>query len=79
MEMVQFHPTTLYVAGATRALISEAVRGEGAYLVDREGRRFMAEYHAGQGAGPARRGQPGHSHRDGQAGRHLHVPRRAGT
>ena len=45
MEMVQFHPTTLYVAGATRALISEAVRGEGAYLVDRQGRRFMPEYH----------------------------------
>jgi len=45
MEMVQFHPTTLYVAGATRALISEAVRGEGAYLVDREGDRFMAQYH----------------------------------
>jgi L-aspartate oxidase len=44
-EMMQFHPTTLYVAGATRSLISEAVRGEGAYLVDREGRRFMDEYH----------------------------------
>ena len=45
MEFMQFHPTTLYVAGAGRALISEAVRGEGAYLVDRSGRRFMAEYH----------------------------------
>ncbi|UCD27822.1 MAG: L-aspartate oxidase [Planctomycetota bacterium] len=45
MEMVQFHPTTLYIAGATRALISEAVRGEGAYLVDRSGRRFMENYH----------------------------------
>ncbi len=44
-EMMQFHPTTLYVAGATRALISEAVRGEGAYLKDREGRRFMEDYH----------------------------------
>ena len=44
-EMMQFHPTTLYVAGATRSLISEAVRGEGAYLVDRNGERFMAEYH----------------------------------
>jgi len=44
MEMVQFHPTTLYVAGASRALITEAVRGEGAYLVDRTGRRFMADY-----------------------------------
>src|SRR5918993_4902701 len=45
MEMVQFHPTTLYIAGASRALITEAVRGEGAYLVDKNGRRFMAEYH----------------------------------
>lgn len=45
MEMVQFHPTTLYVAGSSRALITEAVRGEGAYLVDREGHRFMPDYH----------------------------------
>ena len=44
MEMVQFHPTTLYVAGASRALITEAVRGEGAYLVDRNGYRFMRDY-----------------------------------
>ncbi len=46
MEFVQFHPTALYLAGASRALISEAVRGEGAYLVDREGKRFMPAYHA---------------------------------
>jgi L-aspartate oxidase len=45
VELMQFHPTTLYVAGAGRALISEAVRGEGAYLVDREGRRFMLDQH----------------------------------
>jgi len=45
MEMVQFHPTTLYVAGSSRALITEAVRGEGAWLIDRNGRRFMPEYH----------------------------------
>jgi L-aspartate oxidase len=45
MEMVQFHPTTLYVAGASRALITEAVRGEGAYLVDRNGYRFMKDHH----------------------------------
>lgn len=44
MEMIQFHPTTLYVAGAARALISEAVRGEGAYLVDKDGNRFMPHY-----------------------------------
>lgn len=46
MEMMQFHPTTLYVAGAGRALISEAVRGEGAYLVDKAGGRFMRDFHA---------------------------------
>ncbi len=45
MEFFQFHPTALYVAGAARALISEAVRGEGGYLVDREGKRFMTIYH----------------------------------
>ena len=44
MAFVQFHPTTLYVAGASRALITEAVRGEGAHLVDRNGHRFMPEY-----------------------------------
>lgn len=44
MAFVQFHPTTLYVAGASRALITEAVRGEGAHLVDRNGTRFMPEY-----------------------------------
>ena len=45
MEMIQFHPTTLYVAGSSRALVSEAVRGEGAYLIDRDGERFMSRYH----------------------------------
>lgn len=45
MEMVQFHPTTLYLAGSSRALITEAVRGEGALLLDRYGKRFMPEYH----------------------------------
>ena len=41
MEFVQFHPTGLYPAGV---LISEAVRGEGAYLINSEGDRFMATY-----------------------------------
>jgi L-aspartate oxidase len=45
MEMVQFHPTTIYIAGATRALVSEAVRGEGATLIDKTGYRFMPDYH----------------------------------
>ena len=45
VEFMQFHPTTLYVAGASRSLITEAVRGEGAYLVDRAGHRFMLGVH----------------------------------
>jgi L-aspartate oxidase len=45
IEFVQFHPTTLYVAGGPRFLISEAVRGAGAILVDVEGNRFMEDVH----------------------------------
>lgn len=45
MEFVQFHPTTLYIPGAARALISEAVRGEGAHLLDHSGQRFMPAIH----------------------------------
>jgi L-aspartate oxidase len=44
MEFMQFHPTVLYIAGGARSLITEAVRGAGAWLVDREGRRFMPEF-----------------------------------
>jgi len=44
MEFFQFHPTTLYVAGASRALVTEALRGEGAILVDSKGKAFMKEY-----------------------------------
>jgi L-aspartate oxidase len=44
MEFMQFHPTVLYIAGGTRSLITEAVRGAGAHLVDRDGRRFMPEF-----------------------------------
>ncbi len=44
MEFMQFHPTVLYIAGSSRSLITEAMRGEGAYLIDNEGRRFMLDY-----------------------------------
>ncbi|MFN8450690.1 MAG: FAD-binding protein [Anaerolineae bacterium] len=43
-EYVQFHPTTLSVRGAPRLLISEAVRGEGAVLLDPNGVPFMQRY-----------------------------------
>jgi L-aspartate oxidase len=45
LEFMQFHPTTLYIAGASRALITETLRGEGAILVDNKGERFMDQYH----------------------------------
>lgn len=43
MEFMQFHPTTLYLAGAARKLLTEALRGEGGYLVDDDGVRFMVD------------------------------------
>ena len=46
LEFVQFHPTALNLAGAPRFLISEALRGEGARLVDGRGEPFMTRYHA---------------------------------
>jgi L-aspartate oxidase len=45
MEFVQFHPTALYLKGAPRFLLSEALRGEGAYLRNLELTRFMPKYH----------------------------------
>jgi L-aspartate oxidase len=45
MEFLQFHPTALYITGAPRFLLSEALRGEGAYLRNQAGERFMPRYH----------------------------------
>jgi len=45
MEMVQFHPTSLYVPGAPQFLLSEAIRGEGGILRNARGERFMDRYH----------------------------------
>ena len=46
VEFMQFHPTTLYIAGGARLLITEAMRGEGAVLKNHAGERFMPGYHA---------------------------------
>ncbi|CAM9519474.1 unnamed protein product, partial [Ectocarpus sp. 13 AM-2016] len=45
MEYVQFHPTTLHIPGQRSFLLTEALRGEGARLVDRRGRCFAKNYH----------------------------------
>ena len=45
MEFYQFHPTALALPGAPRFLISESLRGEGAYLRNDRGERFMERYH----------------------------------
>jgi L-aspartate oxidase len=45
MEFYQFHPTAFSLAGAPRFLLSEALRGEGAYLRNDRGERFMERYH----------------------------------
>ncbi|MFC7682272.1 L-aspartate oxidase [Paenibacillus sp. GCM10028914] len=52
MEFIQFHPTALSYPGAPRFLISEAVRGEGAYLRNIKGERFMERYHELQELAP---------------------------
>ncbi len=45
MEFIQFHPTTIYTNSDKNYLISEAVRGEGAYLINQAGVRFMKNVH----------------------------------
>ena len=45
MEFYQFHPTALSLPGVPRFLLSEALRGEGAWLVNATGERFMQRYH----------------------------------
>jgi L-aspartate oxidase len=52
LEMVQFHPTALAVGGSPLPLISEAVRGAGAYLRAPDGRRFMRDEHPLAELGP---------------------------
>lgn len=52
LEFVQFHPTLLYVNGEVKGLISEAVRGEGAVLVTKNGSRLMRGVHPQEDLAP---------------------------
>ncbi|KGP74046.1 L-aspartate oxidase [Pontibacillus yanchengensis] len=52
MEFVQFHPTLLYLDGETKGLVSEAVRGEGAKLVNEHGEPIMKGVHPLEDLGP---------------------------
>jgi L-aspartate oxidase len=45
LQYIQFHPTTFYHEVHERFLISESLRGEGAYLTDKNGREFMKDFH----------------------------------
>ncbi len=51
-EFVQFHPTALAAGGLRRVLLTEALRGEGAIVVDREGKRFLFDAHPDGELGP---------------------------
>ena len=52
MEMIQFHPTALFLEGAPRFLLSEALRGEGAVLRNADMQRFMSRYHESEELAP---------------------------
>ncbi|WLR52612.1 L-aspartate oxidase [Bacillus tianshenii] len=52
LEFIQFHPTLLTINGESFGLISEAVRGEGAFLIDEDGKRIMENAHPLQDLAP---------------------------
>lgn len=52
LEFIQFHPTMLYAGGRCSGLVSEAVRGEGAVLINGKGQRFMMDIHSEQDLAP---------------------------
>lgn len=76
VEFVQFHPTVMYLGPESRGqqpLISEAVRGEGAFLVDWDGVRFMQGQHELADLGSARRGGQGDHPPDARNWQAAHV------
>ena len=75
LEFVQFHPTALDGPARPMPLVSEAVRGEGAVLVDDTGRRFMADM-PGARAGAARRRGPRRRARSSPRGRRVFLDAR---
>ena len=52
LEMIQFHPTALFLEGVPRFLLSEALRGEGAVLRNADMQRFMSRYHESEELAP---------------------------
>lgn len=52
LEFIQFHPTCLYSPGAPRFLVTEALRGAGAHLVNHQGERFMERHHPSRELAP---------------------------
>ena len=65
LEFVQFHPTVLALPGTEPFLVTEAVRGEGAYLLNDAGERFMLDYSSAGRARAARCGGARNSDCDG--------------
>ena len=77
LEFVQFHPTGLAVPGQqTVQLITEALRGEGAYLRNAAGERFMTALRLARRAGLPRHRRARHGRRDAPRGHGARLPRR---